>query len=97
MDKLLMLMNFKMVVMQYMMFGMNTTIRKFLIKNAVNIKNSLINYDDIKLIISRQSYRNLKDNFTNHKQKHNVSLTLNHETNTKTLEDFLVDNKPEFL
>ena len=50
--------------------------------------------DNRKLMISRQSYSNLKENFLNHKWKHNVSLTLYHEPNPKKLEYSLVDNKP---
>ena len=48
------------------------------------------------MILSQYS-GNLKDNFPNHKQKHNLSLTLYHETNTKKREYFLADNKPEFF
>ena len=36
MDNLLMIMSFQAVMMQYMMFGMYTTFRKFPIENAVN-------------------------------------------------------------
>ena len=46
-------------------------------------------------MISRKSSRNLKDNFPNNKRKHNGSLTLYHETNTKSLEVFLVNKKAE--
>ena len=35
--------------------------------------------------------------FPKNKWKHNASLTLYHETNTKKLEDFLVDNEPEYF
>ena len=45
--------------------------------------------------ISRKISRNLKENFPNHKRKHNVSLKLWHEVNTKKLEYFLADNKQE--
>ena len=51
-------------------------------------QNSFITDDDRKLIISKNSSSNLKENFLIHKQKHNVSLTLYHEINTKNLEIF---------
>ena len=50
---------------------------------------------DISLSVSRKFSDNLKENFLNHKQKHNVSLKLWHEVNTKKLDYFLVDNKQE--
>ena len=46
---------------------------------------------------SKNISRNLKENSQTHKWKHNVSLTLYHEKNTKKLEDFLVDNKPKYF
>ena len=48
-------------------------------------------------MISRYSSRNLKNNFPKDKQKHNVGRTLYHETNTKKLEFFFVDNRPEYF
>ena len=38
-------------------------------------QNNLLIDDDRKLNISKSISRNLKDNFQNHKLKHNVSLT----------------------
>ena len=38
-------------------------------------QNSLLTGDDRKLIMSRKSSRNFKKNFSNHKWKHNASLT----------------------
>ena len=76
------------------MFGMNPIMKKFPIKRGI-YHNSLIKYDDRSLSISRNISRNLKENFLNQKQKHNVSLKLWHEVNTKTIVYFLVDNKQE--
>ena len=59
-------------------------------------QNSLLTDDDIKLIIPRKYSGNFKYNFPDHKRKHNVSLTLYHETNKKNL-SFLVDNKTEYF
>ena len=56
-----------------------------------------ITEDAGKQMTSRKVYRMMKYNFLSNKRKHNVSLTVFHEINTKTLEGFLVDNKPEFL
>ena len=38
-------------------------------------QNSLLNDYDRKMSMSRNIYRNLKENFQNHKLKHNVSPT----------------------
>ena len=48
-------------------------------------------------MISRKAYGKLKNIFQENKRKHNVSLSLYHETNTKTLENILVDNKLEYF
>ena len=45
--------------------------------------------------VSRNFSNNFKEKFPNHKRKHNMSLKLWHEVNTKELEYFLVDNKQE--
>ena len=58
--------------------------------------NRFIYEDDRKEIICRKASRKLKDNLPDNKRKHNVSLTVFQETNTKTIEDFLVDTKPDF-
>ena len=56
--------------------------------------NSLITDDDRSLIFSRRFSKNLKENFSNHKQKHNASLKLWHGLNTKNLSIFwLITNK----
>ena len=55
--------------------------------------NFLLTDNDRSLIISRKISRNLKESFPNHKQKHNLSIKLWHEVNTKKLEYFLVDKK----
>ena len=44
-------------------------------------QNSLLTDDDIKLSIPSKYSGNFKYNFPDHKCKHNVSLTLYHETN----------------
>ena len=48
-------------------------------------------------MISSKASRKLKYTFPEKKWKHNVSLKVFHEINTKTFEDFLVDNKPYFF
>ena len=60
-------------------------------------QNSLLTDDDIKLSISNKISKNLKENFHNHKWKHNAILTVYHEKSTKKLDSFLVDNKPNVL
>ena len=57
--------------------------------------NSLLTDDDKSLSVSRNFSNNFKEKFPNHKRKHNMSLKLWHEVNTKKLEYFLVDNKQE--
>ena len=59
-------------------------------------QNSLLIDDDRKLNISKSISRNLKDNFQNHKLKHNVSPTFIMKKYQK-LEDFLVDIKPIYF
>ena len=39
----------------------------------------------------------MKENFYNHKRKHNVNIIFYHDTNTKKHEDFLVDKKPKYF
>ena len=41
--------------------------------------------DDKRLGVSRKFYEKFKENFPNHKRKHNVILNLWHEVNTKNL------------
>ena len=60
-------------------------------------QNSLLTGNDRNLNMSWNYSRNLKENFSNHKRKHNVSLSLYHETNIKIIEFFLVDNKTEYF
>ena len=50
--------------------------------------NSLLTDDDRSLSIPRKFSRNLKENFPNHIQKYNASLTLWHEVNNKKLQYF---------
>ena len=54
---------------------------------------SLRTDDDKRLSVSRIFSRNNRENFPNHKRKHNVSQSLCHEVHTKTLDYFMVDNK----
>ena len=56
---------------------------------------SLLTDDDISLSVSRNFSKNIKENFPNHEGKHNVSLNLWYEENTKNLEYFILDNKQE--
>ena len=81
-------------MMQYMMFGIYTTFRKFPIENAVRLKIGSF----LKIIENRQYLGRLirSWNIIFHKKywKHNMSLKVLHETNTKKLEEFLVKNKP---
>ena len=51
--------------------------------------------DDRRLSVSRDFSKRFKENFPKHKRKHNVSLNLWHEVNTKNIEYFMVDNKQE--
>ena len=53
-------------------------------------QNSFLTDDSIKLINPKNISRSLKEDFQNHKRKHNVSLTLYHEKYTKKLEVFLL-------
>ena len=46
-------------------------------------------------MVSRKSSNELKHNFPHHQQKLNVILNICPEENTKTIDYFLVDNKPE--
>ena len=48
-------------------------------------------------MISGKASKKLKNNFPENKQKHNVSLTMFHDIDTKRLEGLLVNNKPEFF
>ena len=47
------------------------------------------------MMVSSNSSNELKHNFPHDQRKLNVSLNLCHEENTKTIDYFLVDNKPE--
>ena len=58
-------------------------------------QNSFPTDYDRNLSTTKNISKNLKENFRSHKQKHNVRLTVYHEKYTKTLEGFLVDNKPK--
>ena len=64
-------------------------------KKCVNYHSSFLTGDDISLSVSRNFSNNSKENLLNHKRKHNVSLKLWHELNTKKLQYFMVDNKQE--
>ena len=62
MENLSMLLKFQMAMMQQMMFGMYTTMKKFLIKCG-KYQNSLITDDNRKLIISSNFYSKWKNSF----------------------------------
>ena len=55
----------------------------------------MITDDDRILSVLRSFFKQIKENFPNHKQKHNVSLNLWHELNPKKLDCFMIDNKQE--
>ena len=57
-----------------MMFGMNLTLKKFQRKKCGKYLCSLLNDDDRSLSVSMNVSKNIKENFPNHKRKHNVSL-----------------------
>ena len=64
-------------------------------KNVVNI-SAVCLLMMIKVWVSQGSFlKKLKENFLDHKQKHNVSPNLWHEVNTKNIDYFMVDNKKE--
>ena len=60
-------------------------------------QNILLTGNDIKLSMSKNISKNLKENFQNHKRKYNVSLTFYHENIYLKIEDFLVDNKQKYF
>ena len=57
--------------------------------------NKFITEGDRKDTISKKASRKSKDTFPEKKRKHNVILTVFHETKNQTSEIVLVDNKPE--
>ena len=77
-----------------MMSEMNLTLKHFQ-KQRGKYLSSLPTDDDISLSVSRKFSKKFKENFPNHKRKHNVIINLWHEVNTKTLEYFMVDKKQE--
>ena len=46
-------------------------------------------------MVSSNSSNELKHNFPHHQQKLNVSLNLCHEEDTKTIDYYFADNKPD--
>ena len=55
----------------------------------------LLTDNERRLMISRKSSNERKNDFTYHQQKLNASLNIRHEEDTKTLDYFFVDNKLE--
>ena len=55
--------------------------------------SSLLTDDNITLSVSRGFSKKFKENFPNHKQKHNMSINLRLEVNTKNIDYFMVDKK----
>ena len=76
-----------------MMFGIILKLKQFL--KSCKYLISLPNDEDISLSVSRKFSKHFEENFFNHKQKHNGSLKLWNEVNTKKLECFMVDIKQE--
>ena len=56
---------------------------------------TLLTNDERRMMASRRWSNKLKHNFTYHQQKLSVSLNICHKENTKKLDYFLVDKKPE--
>ena len=65
-----------------MMFRMNLILKQFLGKRGKYL-SSFTSADDRSLSVSRKFYKTIKENFPKQKRKHNVSLNLWHEVNTK--------------
>ena len=76
------------------MFGINR-MTKQVKKKRIKSNRSLFTDDESRMMVSRNSSYELKHNFPHHQRKLNVSLNLFHEENTKTIDYFLADNKPE--
>ena len=87
-----MLLKYTLVKTKYMMSEMNLTLKHFQ-KQRGKYLSSLPTDDDISLSVSRKFSKKLKYTLSNHKRKHNMSIKLWHEVNTKKLEYFMVDNK----
>ena len=82
------------VQIKYIMFGMNPMMKRFMIKRS-KYQNSLHTEDDRSLNVSRRFSKNFKQKFMKHKWKHNASLKMWHEINTKKIDDVLIDNQQE--
>ena len=61
----------------------------------IKSNRSFLTDDEIRMMVSSNSSNELKHNFLNHQQKLNVSLNLCHEENTKTIDYYFADNKPD--
>ena len=61
------------------------------------VTKKFITEDDIIEMTSKKYSTNLRETISEKEQKHNVSLTMFHESNIKILEDSLVANKPDVL
>ena len=72
------------------MFGIHLTLKQFLKKKRRKHLRILPTDDYKHLSISRRFSKRFKNKFPNHKQKHNMSLNLWHEVNTKKLKHFYV-------
>ena len=73
-----------------MIFGINLLLEQFL-KNGKCLSSLLTgNYRSLS---ARKHSKNFKDNYLNHKRKHNMSLNSWYKVNTKTIEYFIVDKK----
>ena len=63
-------------------------------KKCIKYISSLLTHDDRSLSVSKNFSNNLTENFTKHKQEHNVSLNSWHEGNIKNLSIlWLISNK----
>ena len=71
--------------------------QKFPDRKRGKFTNSFISEVDRKYMISGKAYRKLKNNLLENKRKHNASITMFYETNTKTFEAFLGLKKQIFF
>ena len=62
-----------------------------------NFSKKCITEDDRRDMTSKKVSRKSKETFPENKRKHNVSLAVLNETQTKNHEVFFVNNKPYFL
>ena len=77
-----------------MMYGINQIMEQ-VPKKRRKYNRKFLNDYEMRLVVSRKLSNEWKHDFPNHQRKLNLSLNIRHEENTKTIDYFLVDNKPE--